>query len=99
MPQNTHHHQTPARAQKWDALLTCVTTSLMLNACLHYTLSSFRPHSYLCLHRPGVHLYFLDQAEPVAHWRGGIRSCAQFCFYVSCTDAGGGLVAVRLESP
>jgi hypothetical protein len=53
----------------------------------------------LCLRRQGVHLDFLDQAEPVAHWRGGIRSCAQFCFYVSGSDAGGGLVAVRLESP
>jgi hypothetical protein len=50
MPPNTAHHQTPARAKQWDALLTCVTTSLMLNACLHITLSSFRPHYYFILY-------------------------------------------------
>lgn len=63
MPQNTHHHQTPARAQKWDALLTCVTTSLMLNACLHYTLSSFRPHSYfifyVCAGRACISIFWI----------------------------------------
>jgi hypothetical protein len=52
MSQNTPHHQTPARprVKKWDALLTCITTSLLLNACLHYTLSPLRPHSYFVLY-------------------------------------------------
>jgi hypothetical protein len=50
MPPNILHHQTPAGAQKWDALLTCTVTSLVLNACLHYTLSLFRPHSYFLLY-------------------------------------------------
>jgi hypothetical protein len=52
MPPNAlqQHAPAPPRVRKWDALLTCVTTSLMLNACLHYTLSPFRPHSYFVLY-------------------------------------------------
>jgi hypothetical protein len=52
MSPNTFHQQAPETPQvkKLDALLTCATTSLMLNACLHYTLSPFRPHSYFVLY-------------------------------------------------
>jgi hypothetical protein len=49
------------------------------------------------LRRTGVHFYPLDQAVPVAHWRGRVGSFAESCCYVLGADGGGALVAVRLE--
>jgi hypothetical protein len=45
MPLNILLSQTRPQSRR-DALLTCVVTSLVLNACLHYALSSFRSHAF-----------------------------------------------------
>jgi hypothetical protein len=99
MPPNILHHQTPAGAQKWDALLTCTVTSLVLNACLHYTLSISTTLLLSSIRLRGTSVYFclLDQTIPVAHWRRVLQSFAQSCGYVSGANAGGELVAMRLE--
>jgi hypothetical protein len=80
MPPNALHHQTPARprVRKWDALMTCVTASLMLNACLHYTLSPLRPHAcfvlYVCAGRVCISVFWVKSYQ----WLSGEQRLEPF---------------------
>lgn len=62
MPHNIILARTRPQAH-WDAVLTCVVTSLILNACLYYSLSPLESHPYFhCLRVrwKGLYLCCLD---------------------------------------
>jgi hypothetical protein len=80
MPPNAlqQHASARPRVRKWDALLTCITTSLMLNACLHYTLSPLRPHPclvlYVCAGRVCISVFWVKLYQ----WLTGERRLDPF---------------------
>jgi hypothetical protein len=77
MPWNVLFYQTRPQRQ-WDALLTCVITSLVLNACLHHTLSPFRSHTYfiayVCAGRACISVIWLKLYQ----WSTGERGLDPF---------------------
>jgi len=56
------------------------------------------PLPFIRLRGTSVHFCPLAQAVSVAHWGGRVRSFSQCCHNISGTDAGGEMVAMKLES-
>lgn len=73
MPLNGLFGRIQTQAQ-WDALLTCIVTSLILNACLHYALSPFRTNpyfiAYVCAGRACVSVVWLKLYQRATGERG-----------------------------
>ena len=58
----------------WDALLTCIITSLILNACLQYALSPLRSHpiliAYACVGRAYIYVVWIELYQLLSGERG-----------------------------